>query len=222
MRPTTGLKDMFFDMDPGTKAAGEFEEGETVTVANTAPDVNLDEVLEILDGDTQAYLRLLLVGAGKGLEGRDKELGELLGGLGPINKDLKQLNTRGREAADEPPQPRPQLQHPHRPDRPERRRPRPARGRVEHRARLDRRAGPERAARRQAAARHPPAGGGDPQRADRLRRRPRPDLQRPAPVRAQPRRGERLARQPRPLRPPRCSRTRCARSCAPPASRSRT
>jgi phospholipid/cholesterol/gamma-HCH transport system substrate-binding protein len=93
MRPTTGLKDMFFDMDPGTRAAGEFEEGETITVANTAPDVNLDEILEILDGDTQAYLRLLLVGAGKGLEGRDKELGELLGGLGPINRDLKQLNT---------------------------------------------------------------------------------------------------------------------------------
>jgi phospholipid/cholesterol/gamma-HCH transport system substrate-binding protein len=93
MRPTTGLKDMFFDMDPGTKAAGEFEEGETVTVANTAPDVNLDEVLEILDADTQAYLRLLLVGAGKGLDGRDKELGQLLGGLGPINRDLKELNT---------------------------------------------------------------------------------------------------------------------------------
>jgi phospholipid/cholesterol/gamma-HCH transport system substrate-binding protein len=92
MRPTTGLKDMFFDMDPGTRAAGEFEEGDTVSVANTAPDVNLDEVLEVLDSDTQAYLRLLLVGAGKGLEGRDKELGELLGGLGPINKDLKLLN----------------------------------------------------------------------------------------------------------------------------------
>src|SRR5215213_397961 len=25
MRPTTGLKDMFFELDPGTKAAGEYE-----------------------------------------------------------------------------------------------------------------------------------------------------------------------------------------------------
>ena len=94
MRPTTGLKDMFFQLDPGTSAAGEYEEGETVAVANTAPDVNLDEVLEALDADTQAYLRLLLVGAGQGLDGRDKELGKLLGSLGPINKDLAALSSQ--------------------------------------------------------------------------------------------------------------------------------
>src|SRR5918998_1531699 len=92
MRPTTGLKDMFFQLDPGTAKAGEYEEGDTVSVANTAPDVNLDEILAALDADTQAYLRLLIVGAGKGLEGRDKELGELLGSIGPINRDLAKLN----------------------------------------------------------------------------------------------------------------------------------
>ncbi len=94
MRPTTGLKDMFFQLDPGTQAAGEYEEGDVVPVSNTAPDVNLDEVLEALDSDTQAYLRLLLVGAGTGLEGRDKDLGEVLGGLGPINEDLRKLNSK--------------------------------------------------------------------------------------------------------------------------------
>ena len=97
MRPTTGLKDMFFELDPGTNSdpksgEDEYEEGETIPVSNTAPDVNLDEVLAALDSDTQAYLRLLLVGAGKGLEGRDKELGELLGSIGPINRDLAKLN----------------------------------------------------------------------------------------------------------------------------------
>jgi phospholipid/cholesterol/gamma-HCH transport system substrate-binding protein len=97
MRPTTGLKDMFFDMDPGTRAAGEYEEGDVVPVANTAPDVNLDEILAALDSDTQAYLRTLLVGAGQGLAGRDKELGKLLGGLGPINRDLAQLNRQVAE-----------------------------------------------------------------------------------------------------------------------------
>jgi phospholipid/cholesterol/gamma-HCH transport system substrate-binding protein len=92
MRPTTGLKDMFFELDPGTREAGEFDEGETIPVANTAPDVNLDEILSALDADSQAYLRLLLIGAGKGLEGRDRELGEVLGGLGPINRDLATLS----------------------------------------------------------------------------------------------------------------------------------
>ena len=93
MRPTTGLKDMFFELDPGSAGAGEYEEGETVPVANTAPDVNLDEILAALDSDTQAYLRLLLVGAGKGLDGPRQELGKLLGGLGPINRDLAELNS---------------------------------------------------------------------------------------------------------------------------------
>ena len=93
MRPTTGLKDMFFQLDPGTESAGEYEEGATIPVANTAPDVNLDEILAGLDADTQAYLKLLIVGAGEGLNERDEDLGKLLGGLGPINSDLAKLNS---------------------------------------------------------------------------------------------------------------------------------
>lgn len=92
MRPTTGLKDMFFDLDPGSRSAGEYDEGEVIPMTNTLPDVNLDEVLEALDSDTQAYLRMLLVGAGEGLEGNDKRLGKLLGTLGPIQDDLSTLN----------------------------------------------------------------------------------------------------------------------------------
>jgi phospholipid/cholesterol/gamma-HCH transport system substrate-binding protein len=81
-------------MDPGDESAGEVEEGATLPVSNTAPDVNLDEILHALDADTQAYLRLLLVGAGKGLEGRGRDLGEVLGSLGPINEDLAKLNSK--------------------------------------------------------------------------------------------------------------------------------
>jgi phospholipid/cholesterol/gamma-HCH transport system substrate-binding protein len=97
LRPKTGLEDMFFQMDPGTAKAGEVEEGATLAVENTAPDVELHEILEALDADTQAYLRLLLVGAGKGLDGRGRDLGELLGSLGPINRDLERLNRKVAE-----------------------------------------------------------------------------------------------------------------------------
>jgi len=95
MRPLTGLRDMFFSLDPGTRSAsgGEIEEGDTLPLANTAPDVPLDQVLEALDNDNQAYLRAILVGAGQGLEGRGKDLGRILGSLGPINRDLEKLNT---------------------------------------------------------------------------------------------------------------------------------
>jgi phospholipid/cholesterol/gamma-HCH transport system substrate-binding protein len=92
MRPTTGLKDMFFHLDPGSRAAGEYEEGEVVPMTNTAPDVNFHDILSALDGETRSYLRLLLVGAGKGLDDRDRELGKLLGSLGPINRNMAELN----------------------------------------------------------------------------------------------------------------------------------
>ncbi len=61
------------------------------------PQVNLDELLLALDSDTQAYLRLLLVGAGEGLDGRGKDLGKVLGSLGPITRDLDAINRKVAE-----------------------------------------------------------------------------------------------------------------------------
>ncbi len=97
MRPRTGLKDMFFELDPGTpqKSApddGVVPEGGTIALANTAPDVNLDEILAALDGDTRAYLRLLIVGAGGGLDGQAQNLGNLLGSVGPLNRDVARVS----------------------------------------------------------------------------------------------------------------------------------
>jgi phospholipid/cholesterol/gamma-HCH transport system substrate-binding protein len=93
LRPRTGLQDMFFDMDPGTKSAGEVPDGGTIPISNTAPDVNLDEILSALDSDTRAYLRILLDSGGQALDGQSRNLGRLLGGIGPINRDLKRLNS---------------------------------------------------------------------------------------------------------------------------------
>jgi phospholipid/cholesterol/gamma-HCH transport system substrate-binding protein len=98
LRPKTGLKDMFLELDPGTDTNpqsddDQFENGDTVPLANTAPDTNIDEVLSALDGDTRAYLRLLLTQGGQALDGRGKDLGRLLGSLGPINRGLARLNT---------------------------------------------------------------------------------------------------------------------------------
>jgi phospholipid/cholesterol/gamma-HCH transport system substrate-binding protein len=98
LRPKTGLKDMFLELDPGTNYDpnsndDEFQNGGTIPVANTAPDTNVDQILAALDGDTRAYLRLLLTQGGQGLNGRGKDLGKLLGSLGPINRGLARLNT---------------------------------------------------------------------------------------------------------------------------------
>jgi phospholipid/cholesterol/gamma-HCH transport system substrate-binding protein len=93
VRPRTGLQDMFIELDPGSKEAGEFDDGDTIPAANTEPQVNLDQVLEALDADTQAYLRALIVGGGQGLKGQARNFGKVLGGLGPINQKLAKINT---------------------------------------------------------------------------------------------------------------------------------
>jgi phospholipid/cholesterol/gamma-HCH transport system substrate-binding protein len=98
LRPKTGLKDMFLELDPGTNYDpnsddDEYQDGDSIPVANTAPDTNIDQVLSALDGDTRAYLRLLLTQGGQGLNGRGKDLGKLLGSLGPINRGLARINT---------------------------------------------------------------------------------------------------------------------------------
>jgi phospholipid/cholesterol/gamma-HCH transport system substrate-binding protein len=100
LRPQTALKDMFFELDPGTKAAGEIEEGGTVELANTAPDVNLDQILAGLDNDTRAYLKLLLVSGGQALRGRDEDLGRLLGSLGPLTRDVDRISSKVAERSD--------------------------------------------------------------------------------------------------------------------------
>ena len=69
LRPKTGLKDMIVEMDPGTKEAGALPEGGTSPVQNTAPDVNLDEILSSLDSDTTTYLPILVNGGAEGLAG---------------------------------------------------------------------------------------------------------------------------------------------------------
>ena len=93
IRPRTGLQDVFVQLDPGTRSAGAFEDGGTIPVSHTEPEVNLDQILEALDSDTQAYLRLLAVSGGQGLQGRGRDLGQVLASLGPINAELKRLST---------------------------------------------------------------------------------------------------------------------------------
>ena len=90
LRAKTGTKDMFLEVDPGD---GEpLESGERIQVSNTLPDIDPDEILAALDGDTRNYLKLLVSGAGKGLEGRGTDLREVMKRLGPLHKDLARVS----------------------------------------------------------------------------------------------------------------------------------
>jgi phospholipid/cholesterol/gamma-HCH transport system substrate-binding protein len=95
LRPKTGLKDMIVELDPGTRAAGALPEGETIPIQNTAPDVNLDEVLSSLDADTRTYLQILVTSGGEafGNKGYSADLRETFKRFEPTNRDLAKITS---------------------------------------------------------------------------------------------------------------------------------
>ena len=92
MRPRTGLQDMTLEVDPGTDEAPPIEDGDTLPSAQTEPNINPDEILASLDGDTQAYLRLLLEGGAEGLGGNGREFSAALRRFEPLGRDLAKIN----------------------------------------------------------------------------------------------------------------------------------
>ena len=60
-------------------------------MANTLPDINPDEIYSALDADTRPYLKLLVTGAGKGLQNRGDDLREVFRRLEPIHRDLARV-----------------------------------------------------------------------------------------------------------------------------------
>ena len=102
LRPKTGLKDMFVEVQPGSSPAPVAKQGWTMPVSNTLPDINADEILSSLDGDTRNYLQLLVNGAGQGLKGKGgSELAQVFQRFEPTHQDLARLNqavaVRGRD-----------------------------------------------------------------------------------------------------------------------------
>jgi phospholipid/cholesterol/gamma-HCH transport system substrate-binding protein len=93
LRPKTGLKDMFIEVDPGSKSAPVAKPGWTMPVSNTLPDIDVDEILSSLDADSRNYLNLLVNGAGEGLAGKGgDELAQVMERFEPTHQDLARLN----------------------------------------------------------------------------------------------------------------------------------
>jgi phospholipid/cholesterol/gamma-HCH transport system substrate-binding protein len=92
LRPKTGLKDMFIELDPGRAPSPVAPHGWTIPVSNTTPDINLDEVFSSLDADTRQYLDLLVNGAGTGLQNRGSQLAQVLERFEPTHRDLARVS----------------------------------------------------------------------------------------------------------------------------------
>lgn len=93
LRPKTGLNDMVIEVDRGISTE-QIEEGATIPLASTQPNVNPDEILAALDADTQSFLKLLLGGGAEALDpakGRDRKLSGALRQLEPFARDVARI-----------------------------------------------------------------------------------------------------------------------------------
>lgn len=90
LRPRTGLQDMTLELDPGSKGPA-VEEGSTIPLSQTEPNVQPDQILASLDGDTRAYLQLLIQGGAEGLGGRGKQLSAGLRRFEPLGRYLAEI-----------------------------------------------------------------------------------------------------------------------------------
>jgi phospholipid/cholesterol/gamma-HCH transport system substrate-binding protein len=91
LRPKTGLKDMVAELTPGTREAGRLEDGQRIPIGQTLPDVNVDEILAALDGDTRNYLVLLLSDGGRALGGNGRELANTIRRFEPTARDTRAI-----------------------------------------------------------------------------------------------------------------------------------
>jgi phospholipid/cholesterol/gamma-HCH transport system substrate-binding protein len=95
LRPKTGLNDMVVEVDPGTQSSPVVNEGSTIPLASTQPQVNPDEFLASLDADTQQFLKLLLANGAEALDpekGRDVKLSNALRRLDPFARDIARIS----------------------------------------------------------------------------------------------------------------------------------
>jgi phospholipid/cholesterol/gamma-HCH transport system substrate-binding protein len=93
LRPKTGLKDMIIELSPGNPNSGRLKSGGTIPIQNTLPDINPDEILASLDGDTRSYLRLLLAGGAQGLHNNQAQLAAVFKRFEPTARDVAKITT---------------------------------------------------------------------------------------------------------------------------------
>ena len=95
LRPKTGLKDMIIALDPGSRDGGApLKSGDVLPISRTAPDVNFEEFLSVLDADTRDYLVLLLNGGGKGLVRNGRTLAQVFRELDPFQRNIAQISSQ--------------------------------------------------------------------------------------------------------------------------------
>jgi len=100
LRQKTLLGETYVELTPGTKTAPDIPEGGTLTAAQVAPTVELDEILRAFDKKTREGFQTWQQDLGKGIEGQGAGFSEFLGVLPAFatdtNKVVEVLNSQER------------------------------------------------------------------------------------------------------------------------------
>jgi phospholipid/cholesterol/gamma-HCH transport system substrate-binding protein len=91
LRPKTGLNDMIVEVEPGSGDEA-VKDGHVFGLAQTEPNVNLDQFLASLDADTRQYVQLLVAGGAQGIGGHSQQLGDALRRFEPFVEYVAKLN----------------------------------------------------------------------------------------------------------------------------------
>jgi virulence factor Mce-like protein len=104
VRPFNGANFLQVDIVPGDRAAGALPAGATIDSSRTSIPVATDQVFDVLDADTRAYLQVLTEQARVSLHGVGGSLGDALRRLAPLSGEARQigamLQTRDRLIAE--------------------------------------------------------------------------------------------------------------------------
>jgi virulence factor Mce-like protein len=91
VRPFNGANFLELDIVPGDPATGALGPGGTIDASRTSVPVNTDQVLDVLNADTRAYLQILTEQAAVALHGTGGELGQALQRLAPLSTAARQI-----------------------------------------------------------------------------------------------------------------------------------
>lgn len=94
VRPKTGLNDMIVELSPGSRSSGELPTSSAIPVDQSLANVNLDEFLAGLDGDTRNYLQLLIGAGGEALDDNGKQLSATLKRFEPTGTALERITSK--------------------------------------------------------------------------------------------------------------------------------
>ena len=87
LRTKTLLGETYVELSPGSRDAPKLPEGGRLPDAQVQPTTELDEVIRAFTPATRRDLKRFVIGTAASLQGRDRDLNDVVGNAGPLLRD---------------------------------------------------------------------------------------------------------------------------------------